>query len=122
MFRINLKNHLCPQGWFQDFFQGVAETSSGGGRYIFRGWRKSPRGWRNKLRATSFASGFVAFLHNITFLRPIFVDILDTHYKKYLKYIYFFFTFLVRHFPFIQSLVPRDVLGSGGSQPLEMVR
>ena len=45
----------------------------GGGRDIFRGWRKSSRGWRKKFSGTSFPSAFFCFpTHYITKLRPLF--------------------------------------------------
>ena len=71
------KNHSFP-GAFSGFLPG-------GGRVIFRGWPKSPRGWRKNCALP--ASAF---------------DILVTCYKEIHK-IYFFLLFLVRLLSFIRK-------------------
>ena len=52
------------QGRFQDFFQEVAEISSGGGENFAGGGEKIAR-------YIPFLSVFFAFQHNITNLRPL---------------------------------------------------
>ena len=74
----------------------------GGGRDIFRGWRKSPRGWR-----------FFAFLHTIFLIYSC--------YKEIHKIYIFLFFFLFVSIFFYASLVPLNVLGLGGSKHLLMV-
>ena len=101
------------QGWFQDFFQGVAEISSGGGENL-------PGGGEKKL--ASFPSAFFYFpTHYITNLRPLFY-ILDLFYKEIHKIYIFLSFFLFVFYVLYASLVPLNVLGSGGSKPLKMVR
>ena len=53
---------------FDQYSGAVSGFLPGGGRDIFRGWRKSPRGWRKKFSGTSFPSAFFCF---------------PTHYDQY---------------------------------------
>ena len=81
----------------------VSGFHPGGGRDIFRGWRKSPRGWRKKCSGTSFPSAFFCFpTHYITNLRPLFY-ILDSCYKEIHKISIFLFFFLFVFLYFIRK-------------------
>ena len=53
-----LQRHNYRQGRFQDFFQGVAETSSGGGENL-------PGGGEKNLAAPPSPLRFFAFLHTM---------------------------------------------------------
>ena len=56
---------ISSRGW-QGYLKGVAKIS---------------QGMAKKLRAIPLLSAFFAFLYNITNLRQLFFDILDTFYK-----------------------------------------
>ena len=57
---------VVSQGLFQDFFQGVAEISSGGGENL-------PRGGEKNLAASPFPQRFFAFLHTILVIYAYFL-------------------------------------------------
>ena len=92
------------QGRFYDFFQGVAEISSGGGENL-------PGGGEKIARYPPSTQRFLLSTH-ITNLRPLFY-ILDTCYKE-IHEIYTFLLFLIRLLPLYASLIPRNVLGLVG--------
>ena len=108
--------HLClieipSQGRFQDFFQGVAEISSEGGKNL-------PGGCEKNLAAPPSPQFCIAFLHIILLIYAHFLNIFWTHViKKYIKYICFLFFFLFVFYILYASLVPLNILGSGGSKP-----
>ena len=79
----------------------------GGGRDIFRGWGKSPSGWRKKFSGTSFTSAFFfAFLHTTLLIYAHFFTFQTHVIKKYITYIYFSFFFLFVFYILYASLVP----------------
>ena len=84
-------DELCPvQGRFQDFFQGVAEMSSGSGENL-------PGGGEKIARSPPF-SVFCFFTQHFSFT-PTFFYILDTRCKEihkiyFLKFVLFIFYLL----------------------------
>ena len=100
------------QGRFQDFFQGVAEISSGGGE-------NPPGGGEKNFAAPPSPQHFFAFLHTILLIYAHFFYILGSCYKELHKiYIFFLFFFLFVFYILYASMVPLNVLGSEGSKPL----
>ena len=93
---LNCIWNRLKQGRFQDFFQGVAEISSGGSENL-------PGGGEKKFSGISFPSAFFCFpSHYINNLRAL-VYILDSCYKEIHKIYIFFILFLVRLLHFIRK-------------------
>ena len=93
---------------------------SGGGRDIFRGWRKSPMGWRKNCALSPFSQHFLISYTPLILVYAHCFDILDTCYKEIHK-IYFLNIFLVHLLVFISKFgsPQRPRFRGGGRNPLK---